>query len=372
MGENDMKKHGCRACCERQITVSLFLVVILSGPVWAETSKEAPEETNYLAAVQKAEAERIDTTKEIIKHGGDADAEPDGWKKPIPVTFSIDYTLATDYVFRGINASEYRRKWGQAKNEGREKLNHQLTVGAEIDLNKFGRVGGLVWFEWFAGQHYLTPEDGHKNLQEIDYLVYYGYNIEPIGVDVEVGFYWYVLPRMAGTDWSSMQEIYLNLSFDESVWLRALGLNVKKSIFNPYLFQAWDLDLKPGAYYGEFGVAPDIALAEIGCEKMAILKDITFTPSWSMAWDHNWLNFYTVDAGAFRGNEGRGYASNTSHLTNMTFGGNVSLDLKGMLGIPDKYCGAMYLSGFLYYSQRIAKHFLNDEFWGGMSVGYEW
>jgi hypothetical protein len=26
----------------------------------------------------------------------------------------------------------------------------------------------------------------------------------------------------------------------------------------------------------------------------------------------------------------------------------------------------------MYYSQGIAEHFLNDEFWGGMSVGYEW
>ena len=74
----------------------------------------------------------------------------DGWKKPIPLTFTIDYTLASDYIFRGINFSEYRRRWGQPKNEGREKPNHQLATGVGLDLGDFGRAGGSVWFEWFA------------------------------------------------------------------------------------------------------------------------------------------------------------------------------------------------------------------------------
>jgi hypothetical protein len=165
------------------------------------------------------------------------------------------------------------------------------------------------------------------------------------------------------------------LGFDESVLLRALGVKAKSSILNPYLFQAWDLDLARGGYYGEFGLAPEFALSEYGCKGTPVLKDITFTPSWSMAWDHNWLNKMTLDpSNGLNGptNEGRGWASNTSNLMNMVFGGEVTFDLKGALNIPDQYCGGLYLKGFMYYSQAIAEHFLNDEFWGGMSVGYEW
>ena len=349
-----------------RVALGLFLLLTLGVRlVWAETAKPPAEEKNYVAALQEAEAEQVDTDKSTMVE------ETSEWKKPIPVTFNIDYTMVTDYIFRGINFSEYRRKLGQAKNEGREKLNHQLSTGVEGDLGPFGRVGGSVWFEWFAGQSALTPEDGHKNLQETDYTVYYGYNIEPIGVDAEVGFIWYMFPR-SNTDWSSTQEIYLNLGFDESVWLRALGLNVKKSILNPYLFQAWDLDLAAGGYYGEFGVAPEIAFSDIGCSGMPVLKDLTFSPSYAMGWDHNWLNKMTLDPAAWAGNEGRGFASNTSHLMFARFGGDLTYDLKGAFNIPDKYCGAMYLKGFMYYSQGIAEHFLNDEFWGGMSVGYEW
>ncbi|MBN1942232.1 MAG: hypothetical protein JW849_02960 [Phycisphaerae bacterium] len=356
------------------IGITLLLLSLAAGWVYGENAEQnAPEEKGYFVALKEAEdkAEQIDTVRTAVMEES-AQTDTGGWTKPVPLTFSVDYTLATDYIFRGINFSEYRRKWGQAKNEGREKLNHQLTTGAEMDLGKFGRVGGSVWFEWFAGQHYLTPEDGHKNLQEVDYTVYYGYNVEPIGVDAEVGFIWYMFPRISSGDGNSTQELYLNLSFDESTWLRALGLNVKKSILNPYLFQAWDMDLARGGYYGEFGLAPEIALADVGCANTPILKDITFTPSWAMAWDHNWLNRFTLDPAAFAGNEGRGYASNSSHLMNVRFGGNVSFDLKSALNIPEKYCGAMYVNGFMYYSQRVAEHFLNDEFWGGLSVGYEW
>ncbi len=337
----------------------------------ADQAEPVSEEDIATPAIEP-EQERIDTTKTIQV------VSEKGWKKPIPITFSVDYTMATDYIFRGINFSEYRRSWGQAKNEGREKLNHQLSAGAELDMQKFGRVGYSVWFEWFAGQHYLTPEDGHKNLQEVDHTVYYGYNIEPLGLDIEAGFIWYMFPRVASGDGSSTQEIYLRQTFDDSVLWRALGFkNVKNPILNPYLFMAWDLDLARGGMYSEFGMSHDFELGELGMNNIPIAKDITITPTWSMGWDKNWLNKMSLDwmqshpAGGL-GNEGRGTASNSSHLDFMNWGLEMNFDLKSALKIPDKYCGEMYIKGFLNYSDAIAKKFLNDEFYGGMSVGFSW
>ncbi len=293
-----------------------------------------------------------------------------GWQKPIPLTFSIDYTLATDYIFRGINFSEYRRSWGQSKNEGREKLNHQLTAGVELDLGKAGRVGYSAWFEWFGGQRYLTPEDGGKNLQEVDHTAYYGYTFEKLGLDIEVGFIWYMFPRVASGDGASTQEIYVLQSFDDSVLWRALGFkNVKKPIFNPYLLMAWDIDLASCGMYSEFGISHDFALGELGMKNTPILKDITVTPTWSIGWDHNWLNKVSLDWPA--SNPGQ-RANNSSHLDFMNWGLEVNFDLKSALKIPDKYCGEMYIKGFLNFSDAIAENFLNDEFYGGVSVGFSW
>ena len=57
---------------------------------------------------------------------------------------------------------------------------------------------------------------------------------------------------------------------------------------------------------------------------------------------------------------------------NMTYGLVVSFDLKSALNLPDQYCGGLYVNGFINYSHALAEHFLDDNFWGGMSVGYEW
>jgi hypothetical protein len=357
---------------KKGIVLGMVVMAFFVGSA-LRAGEETPtkEQTGTSAAIEKVEADRVDTVKDATV----TETSTSDWLKPLPMTFSIDYTLVSDYIFRGINFSDAGRKRGAVHNEGGRWPNQQLSTGTELDLGKFGRVGGSAWFEWYAGQKYLTPEDGGKQLQEVDYTVYYGYNIEPIGVDAEVGFIWYTFPRVAAGDGAGTQEVYLNMGFDESVWLKALGLKAGKSILNPYLFQAWDMDLAPSGYYGEFGLAPEIALGEVGCKNIPILKDISITPNWHMAWDHNWLNHYTLDSGnglIGPGNEGRGWASNTSHLMNMVYGGDVKYDLKSALNIPDKYCGALYVKGFLYYSHALARHFLDDQLWGGVSVGYEW
>ncbi|MCK5114679.1 MAG: hypothetical protein KAR11_07965, partial [Phycisphaerae bacterium] len=214
------------------------------------------------------EHEKIDTDKT------DNMVSETGWKKPIPVTFSIDYTFVSDYIWRGINLSNPSRSTGASHNEGGRWPNQQMTLGAEVYLGKFGRVGGSIWFEWYCGQPYLTPEDGSKTLQEIDYTVYYGYDISQIGLDVEVGFIWYQFPRATG-DAAGTQEIYTNLSFDDSVLYRLCGLDVKDPILNPYLFIAWDLDLARGGSYYEFGLNHEFALSDMGMQDTPFLKDLT-------------------------------------------------------------------------------------------------
>ena len=48
-----------------------------------------------------------------------------------PVTLDVTYSLYSDYIFRGINFSEYA-------GEGREKFNHQVTTA-------FGHRQSVIW-----------------------------------------------------------------------------------------------------------------------------------------------------------------------------------------------------------------------------------
>jgi hypothetical protein len=338
--------------------------VLLLGVIFTPA---VSEEQNWLAAIDNVE--QTPQPEPMV-------AEPTGWTKPIPVSFAIDYTMASDYMFRGINFSEYA-------GENREALNHQLSVGTEVDLGQYGRVGGGFWFEWYADQNdqsagfntnqYNDTENNH--IQEIDYFVYYGYTIECIGLDAELGFTWFHFPyvrhlamgpssgQVASGDAATTQELYLNLSWDDSILWRCLGMDVTEPILNPYLYTAWDLDLANGASYQEFGLSHDFALAD-WCPA-PVIEDMTLTPSWSMAWSNNWLDNYALDTDTSGGN------SNYDGLMNMTYGLNLNWSMSDTFGIPEQY-GSLYLAGFINYSQALARHWMDDYFWGGMSVGYEW
>ena len=58
------------------------------------------------------------------------------------------------------------------------------------------------------------------------------------------------------------------------------------------------------------------------------------------------------------------------------YGLEVGYDLGKALGLPEQY-GSVSLTGFLNYSDAVADNSsgfanLNDEFWGGFSIGWEW
>jgi len=70
-----------------------------------------------------------------------------------------------------------------------------------------------------------------------------------------------------------------------------------------------------------------------------------------------------------------GYIDSGTRISSVRYGLKVGYDLSKALGIPKKY-GSIGISGFLNYSDAIADDSpainLNDEFWGGMTVGWKW
>ena len=280
-----------------------------------------------------------------------ATAEPKGWTKPLPITFGIEYTLVSDYIFRGINFSEYA-------GEETERLNHQLSVGVSYETESFGTFAFGVWWEWYEGQENPAfDDDAHSHLQEVDYTISWSYDLsnlcESVPVTFETGWIAYTFPQEMD-DVYYTHEWYVTLSLDDGA---LLGLDAP--ILSPYIAYYLDMDDFQGSWI-EWGISHDFALADLGCGGVPVLKDITLTPSYVMGISHRYITT----------SKGKG-----THLANNQFGLNVAFDLSGALNLPD-YFGSLTLNGFINYrlagSDRLQKEVLNDEFWGGMTIGYEW
>ncbi len=279
-------------------------------------------------------------TASIAWAQNEAPAESTGWQKPIPVSFSLDYTLVSDYIYRGGNLSEY-------VGEGRERGNQQLTLGAEVDLGKFGAVGISTWFEWFAGQQVTAfgDPDAKNDLQEVDYTIYWGYDIPGTPVSIETGWIAYTYPHVGG-DLNYTNEWYISVGVDDS---QLFG--TENPVLNPYIAYYLDTDDVDGCWI-EMGISHDFALAEMGMAGAPVLSNLTVTPSAVLGIDKD-----QFDTG--------------SHVHNLLYGLAVSYDLSAALGIPEQY-GSFTLTGFVNFSDAINEDVINDEFFGGISLGWEW
>lgn len=310
-------------------------------------SLAAAGETNWLdAGLQLAQAKPGSATapagpvEEVRKEEAEAPA------KKCPFSFNIDYTVISDYIFRGVNLSEYQR-------EGREKLNHQMTVGAEFDLGKYGTVGGYVWFEWFAGQQNLTP--GYdRDIQEVDYSAYYRYVFEDIGLTSEVGLLVYTLPPFPG-DAHTDYELYLKLSYDDN---KLFG--TEENVLNPYVAYYQNIDLGACASWWELGISHDFALADHGLAGCPVMRHVTLTPSLVYGVQHRLFGETDPSLG-----------NKTTSAVNVLFGLEIAYNLGAALKLPEEY-GELTVSGLLFYSQAIDHALANDEFFGGFKIAYGW
>jgi hypothetical protein len=287
-----------------------------------------------------------------------ASAEPagGGWRKPLPVTFSIDYTVVTDYVWRGSNFSEFA-------GEGREGLNHQLGAAAEADLGRLGALGYSVWLEWYAFQDdpaFDPTADGH--LQEVDHAVFWAYDLsrlnEAVPLRIEIGWIAYVFPQQpSGSDAYYTHEAYLALALNDA---KLFGAD--KNVLNPTLSWNWDFDDFDGHWF-EAGISHEFAAADVGAGDVPVLKHVAVTPSLTLGIDHR---FYSTGASG---------GGKSSRLANLLYGLEVGFDLGSALKLPER-CGALSLTGFANFSQPLSdalrRDVMDDELYGGLRVAWQW
>jgi hypothetical protein len=268
--------------------------------------------------------------------------------KPLPMTFMVDYTLATDVVWRGMNLSEY-------PGEGREDLSHQLALAGEYDTG-FGAVGVVVWFDWWAGLDEAIGGDGH--LTEIDYTAYYRLAVPEIAAVAEVG--WSALDFTDSLGFCT-QEIYGKLTFDDSFIWRRWGR--QSALLRPYVFYAVDYRRADWGSWLEVGVQPVFVLDDVTYLKdVPVVRDLTISPTVALSADHRYLDRFLTGASS----------GGSTKLSNIVYGLEIGYDLGHALNMPKEY-GTVKLTAFVDYSQALGRDdVLNDEFWGGMRVTYAW
>ncbi|MCC6358229.1 MAG: hypothetical protein IT450_05765 [Phycisphaerales bacterium] len=288
------------------------------------------------------------TAEEALGDEEEEDSKPP-WLRPF--SFDMTYSLYSDYVWRGINLSEY-------ETEGSEAPNHQLTTTLDVDLGKFfnrkadGEFGVFsfeAFFEWYAHQVDIDPVYGARNLQEVDYTLTYAYEVKPIFTTFSTGVIFYTYPKHKEI---ATEEWFFRVEHNDAWMWKWLWPENEDGIVNPYVAYWQDTHLVAPGSWIQFGFSHDFE----------VTPSFTLTPAIDFGIEHNWLQ-------PTLGLEGKG-----TNFANVQYGLTLEYDLTELIALDKWGYGSVVLSGFLFYSDAVGNpaqnDWLNDELYGGMSVGW--
>jgi hypothetical protein len=264
------------------------------------------------------------------------------YEKPLPLAFGINYALVSDYVSRGINYSEWPR-------QGEKRPSHQLTTFLEYDTGAAGVFGGYIWFDWYGGS---TPSTGDEKLFEVDYVPYWRYTFQPLFTTLELGYGFYTSPEEIPQP-SSTAEFYVKVSFDDhAVW------GTEGPVLSPFVAYYQDVDAYQGGWL-DVGVSHIFELGSFDVYKDTFFKDLTVTPSLTLGADHRYLGPAT------------GKGPKVTRLAAVLYGLDMAYTLNDVLKLEPQY-GTVTVGIFLNYSEALERDVIENEFFGGLKVGYAW
>lgn len=334
---------------KRKVTLIAAITIgsagIWSDAVWAEDKPAVAASGKFM------ETQRISLAQEASTEP----ARPVEEKKDeaFPFSLGVSYALYTDYIFRGVNFSE-------PDGEGREKLNHQMTVSLDWNTGKWGTLGFDAWFEWYAGQKMIDPDRGGQNLQEVDYTIRWSYPLEAIATDLTIGYTFFVFPNLAHTlrqdrargnnNDDRTHEYWFSLEHNDAWMWKGLFPDNDEGVLNPSFLFAHDVGCILGTWM-EFGLSHGFAVPGV--------EHLTVTPGWTVAAQCN-------------------YWKHGFFLVGDTWSLSVEYDLAGALKLP-KWAGSLTLAGELYFFNAWGNFEGpdtngqirgQDEFWGGMTINW--
>jgi len=310
----------------------LFVLVLVAGTTAGATSTYGAD--TWLAAVGEDAA---------VAPGGEG-----GSSNPLPVKFGAEYTMVTDFVWRGLNLSEYT-------GEGREKLNHQAEFSASVALKDLGladlgTISVSAWFQFFVGNESQNARANNK-LQRVDYTVSWKYKIPDSPFTVGAGWIAYEYPHAAGTLYSTYEVFGLVAMDDGFIY------DSDEPVLSPSLAYFYDYDdVGAGVLVGAIEHKFELDEAVQGTPH---LRDITITPSALIILDNRYF-----DAAL-------GTGHHSTKFSSAEVGIEAGYDVGKALQIPEEH-GKINLALFVKFSHAIRRKILNDEFYGGFKVGWDW
>ena len=334
------------------VVLALVGAVTLSVAAPAARAAEPAQDGEWLTAlIEQAKAEEPGTTYDLSKEPIML-ADNSKWA----LSLGVDFTYVSDYIWRGLNFSEPSRRNGTGSENG-EEANYQLEVNVELATDQFGTFGLDLWLEYFSGQRAFAGAGEHDtHVQEIDYTVYWAYDIPDTPVSVETGIIFYQFPNNTG-DAIWTEEAYLSVAVNDGALF-----GMEEGVLNPYITAYLDMD-DVRAMWIEIGISHEFAMAD-WTPDTPVLKDITLTPSLVLGIDHRYY-----DKAGFGSDSAN--PSVATRLGNLVYGLDMTLDLSSALGIPEMY-GSFSVTGFMYYSQSFHDEsiLVQDEFWGGVTLSW--
>ncbi|MBN2447294.1 MAG: hypothetical protein JXO22_11235 [Phycisphaerae bacterium] len=265
-------------------------------------------------------------------------------------SFDITYYLYSDYVFRGMNFSEYATERGEA-------LNHQMTTTLGVDCaqlfggeeGKWGTFAFDTFWEWYEDQRDLDPASPNA-LQEVDWTFSYSYEVAPIATTATAGLSLYTFPSTNG---ATTEEWFVSLEHNDAWMWKWLFPENEDGVFNPSILYAQDIDEAAGGAWIEFGLSHDFVLFE----------DLTLTPLITFAFDRRYIGRTLGDP-----------ELEDVGLAYTQYGLEVGYDVSSGLKIPEEY-GGITLQGFIYFNNTRDRYNINDSnveniVFGGMSLGW--
>lgn len=287
-----------------------------------------------------------------------ADAEPVefddddvGMEKPVDIF--IKYAITTDYIWRGINYTDY------PKEDSGGRPSHEITAGLELNCprKEFGKVGMSVFAQFYSGMR-AANAGRSDHLGAVDYTLYWKNTIDD--VTAELGWTLHTWPRVSG-DADDTNELFVKLTYDDKDLYGA-----ESGVFNPYVFYAVDLDTVKGGGWFELGVDHAFDLDEYTNG----LRYLTITPSMSLGIDNRYLHAFSAQT-AIPAVSQREAGQKATRLANIVYGLAFDYDLSDALQM-DPGLGNLSLGAFVKYSDALREDILNDQFWGGLQVAYKW
>lgn len=268
-----------------------------------------------------------------------------------PYSFDLSLGVYSDYIFRGMNRSEYA-------GEGREKFNYQMDLAVNVDIGLLvgqdadtcGTFTFGTWWEWYAQQKKLDPVDGGQNWQELRYNLTWSYDLESIASTFSLGYIFYTFPNNKA---GNTQEWWFGLDHNDAWLWKKWWPDNEEGVFNP-TFKFYQDTRTAGA---------NTVWMEIGLShEFQVCSHTTMTPSWTLGIDHD---YYAEFAGETN--------KNTTRFGNMLWGLDMTYDLTERLALPESW-GSMSLTGSIYFSDALGNSedggAIQDEFFGGLSFGW--